>query len=119
VFRDPERGWVAGVCAGIADYVGADPLVVRLAALLCLVFFLPATLVTYAALALVLKPRPSLLYATPEEESFWRSLRIDPAQVLHEVRGRLRGVERRVVRIETLVTTDEFELRRGLRDLGG
>jgi signal transduction histidine kinase len=42
--RDPERGLVAGVCAGIAERVGIDPIIVRLA-------FVAAALFSGAGLA--------------------------------------------------------------------
>jgi phage shock protein C len=117
VYRDTERGWIFGVCAGIADYIGVEPLLVRLAALLCLVFFFLPVLVAYAVFAIVLKPRPPALFASPSEEAFWRSIRTGPGEVLHGLNARLRAVDRRVRRMETLVTSNEFDLRRGFRDL--
>ena len=30
LYRDPRNGMLAGVCAGIAEYLGIDPTVVRL-----------------------------------------------------------------------------------------
>ena len=119
VYRDTERGWIAGVCAGIADYAETEPTLVRLAAVLCLIFFCVPTLVAYAAFALVLKRKPPALFATPAEESFWRGLRNDPGAMLHGLGTRFHGLERRLARAEALVTSDEFELRRGFRDLGG
>ncbi len=118
VYRDTERGWIFGVCAGIADYVGVEPLPVRLAALLCLVFFFVPVLVAYAVFAIVLKPRPPALFASEREEAFWRGVRTGPGEVLHGLNTRLRGVDRRIRRMETLVTSNEFDLRRGFRDLG-
>ena len=41
LWRDRDRGIIAGVCAGIADYIGVEPIVVRLVAVLGLVFFFP------------------------------------------------------------------------------
>ncbi len=119
IYRDTERAWIAGVCAGIADYLGTEPLVIRLAALLCLVFFMIPALVAYVAFALILRPRPPRLYASAAEEMFWRDMRGDPGGVLHGVRERFRSLERRLARAEALVTSDEFELRRGFRDIGG
>ncbi len=119
VYRDTERGWIAGVCAGIADYLGTPPTPVRVAAVLCLIFFFLPTLVAYAAFAIVLKPKPPELFATSEEEAFWRGLHAAPAQALHALRDRFRGVDRRLARMETLVTSDEFDLRRAFRDIGG
>ncbi len=118
VYRDTERGWIFGVCAGIADYIGVEPLPVRLAAVLCLVFFFVPALVAYAVFAIVLKPRPPALFASPHEEAFWRGVRTEPGEVLHGLNGRLRAIHKRIGRMETLVTSNEFDLRRGFRDLG-
>lgn len=119
IYRNTERGWIAGVCAGIADYVGTDPMLVRLAAVLCLIVFCLPTMVAYVAFALVLKRKPPALFANPAEESFWRGLHSNPGGALYDVRERFGALERRLARAETLVTSDEFELRRGFRDIGG
>lgn len=118
VYRDTENGWIFGVCAGIADYIGVEPLLVRLAALLCLVFFFLPVLLAYAVFAIVLPPRPPALFASEHEEAFWRSVRAGPGEVLHGLNTRLRAVDKRIRRMETLVTSNEFDLRRGFRDLG-
>jgi phage shock protein C len=118
VYRDTERGWLFGVCAGIADYIGVEPLPVRFAALLCLVFFFLPVLVAYAVFAIVLKPKPPTLFASESEELFWRGVRTGPGEVLHGLNARLRAVDKRVRRMEALVTSNEFDLRRGFRDLG-
>lgn len=119
IYRDAERGWIAGVCAGIADYVGTEPMVVRLAAILCLIFFFVPTLVAYLAFACLLQRRPPRLFATADEETFWRGMRGDPGGVLHTLRERFRSLERRLARAETVVSSDEFDLRRRFRDIGG
>jgi phage shock protein C len=119
LYRDTERGWIAGVCAGIADYLGTNPLPVRLAALLFLIFFFLPAIVAYIAFALVLKPKPPIAFATPAQEALWRELRTEPASVLHRLSTKLRGLDGRIRRMETLVTSEEFDLRRGFRDLGG
>ena len=49
LWRDTDRGILAGVCAGIADYVGVEPIVVRLATVLGLVFFFPPTIAASAS----------------------------------------------------------------------
>jgi len=38
LYRNPARGIIAGVCAGIADYFGIEPVLVRLS--FCLALFL-------------------------------------------------------------------------------
>jgi phage shock protein C len=117
VYRDPARGWIAGVCAGIADHIELEPMLVRLVAVLCLIFFFIPTMVAYVAFALVLKPKPPALFASADEESFFRGLRSDPGSTLRGIRERFGRLERRLARAEALVTSDEFDLRRRFRDL--
>jgi len=117
IYRDPARGWIAGVCAGVADHLGVEPILVRLVAVLCLIFFILPTIVAYVAFALVLKPRPPALFASADEESFFRGLRSDPGSTLRGIRERFGRLERRLARAEALVTSDEFDLRRRFRDL--
>jgi phage shock protein C len=74
LWRDTRRGMIAGVCAGIADYIGVEPIVVRLVAVLCLFFFFPPTIVTYAILAIVLRRKPPEPYSSPDEKASWRGL---------------------------------------------
>jgi len=56
-FRSAD-GKVFGVCAGIADHFGWSRTVVRLIALLGLVFFFPAVLIVYLLAALLMDREP-------------------------------------------------------------
>lgn len=47
---------VAGVCGGLADYLGVDPTLVRVGAIVALVAGFPATLVAYVV-AWAIMPR--------------------------------------------------------------
>ena len=118
IWRDRDHAWVAGVCAGLADYLGVPVGLVRVATLLSLVFFILPTAVGYAVAAFVLKPKPPALFADPAQEAFWRGLRADPAASLETVTARLRALDKRLARAERLVASDEFDLRRRFRDLG-
>lgn len=118
VYRDPSRRVLAGICVGIADYLGVGPLMVRLAAMLGLLLFTVPTAVAYVTLALVLPRRPARLYATRADEEFWRGMQSDPGGTLQSLRLRFRDMERRIRHMETLVTSEELPLRRGFRDLG-
>jgi phage shock protein C len=118
LYRDTERRWLAGVCAGIADYLGTPPALVRALAVLGLVFFGVPTLIAYLVLGVALRPRPARLFQNPAEEGFWRDMRISPADTLASLRHTFRDLEYRLQRAEALVTSQEFELRRGLRDIG-
>jgi phage shock protein C len=118
LWRDSDRGIIAGVCAGIADYIGVEPIVMRLVAVLGLVFFFPPTIVVYVILALVLRPKPPALYASPDEEAFWRGVGTAPADTLQSLKRKFVDLEARLAQMEGQVTSGDFELHRKFRDLG-
>ncbi|MBV8120320.1 MAG: envelope stress response membrane protein PspC [Alphaproteobacteria bacterium] len=118
LWRDTDRGIIAGVCAGIADYIGVEPMIVRLVAVLCLFFFFPPTIVTYVILAIVLRPKPPRLYADPGEEAFWRGVGIAPADTLQSLKRKFRDLDLRLVQMERQITSGDFDLHRQFRNLG-
>ena len=117
LWRDTDRGIIAGVCAGIAGYIGVEPIVVRLVAVLGLVFFFPPTIVAYVILALVLRPKPRMLYASPDEEAFWRGVGTAPADTLHSLKRKFADLEARLGQMESQVASGDFDLHRRFRDL--
>jgi phage shock protein C len=118
LWRNTDRGMLAGVCAGIADYVGVEPIVVRVVVVLGLVFFFPPTIVAYVVLAVVLRPKPPALYASRDEEAFWRGVGTAPADTLHSLKRKLADLEARLGQMESQVASGDFELHRKFRDLG-
>jgi phage shock protein C len=118
LWRNTDRGMLAGVCAGIADYVGVEPIVVRVVVVLGLVFFFPPTIVAYVVLAVVLRPKPPALYASRDEEAFWRGVGTAPAGTLHSLKRKLADLEARLGQMESQVASGDFELHRKFRDLG-
>ena len=118
LWRDTDRGIIAGVCAGIADYISVEPIVVRLVVVLGLIFFFPPTIVAYVILAVVLRPKPPALYASPDEEAFWRGVGTAPADTLHSLRRKFADFEARLGQMESQVASGDFELHRQFRNLG-
>jgi phage shock protein C len=116
--RDRANAWLAGVCAGVAAYLGVDRVVVRLAAVAGLVFFTLPTLTIYIALAILLPTRPPRQFASPEEESFWRGVATEPGRTVSALRQRYRELEYRLRRLERAVTSENITLRRRFRDIG-
>lgn len=47
LYRTRDDQMIGGVCGGIARYLGVDPTLVRVAAVLALVFAFPAALIGY------------------------------------------------------------------------
>jgi phage shock protein C len=119
LYRDTENGRIAGVCAGIADYFGVRRSLVRLATLFSFVFFFVPTLVGYIALTVILPKRPARLYASREEEVFWRGVSAAPDDTLKALRHKFAELEQRLAGMETGVTSPDFDLHRKFHDLGG
>ena len=119
LYRDTHRAWLAGVCAGIADYFGVSAGLVRFLTFLSAVFFTMPAVFGYLIAALVLKRRPEHLYASGEEEAFWRSVRLEPSRTAHDLLRKFQELERRLRAAEAQVTSSEFKLRRQFKDLEG
>jgi phage shock protein C len=119
LYRDGRRAWLAGVCAGIADYFGVSPGLVRLLVFLSALFFTFPTVLGYLIAAFVLPRRPADMYESEEEERFWRSVRLEPARTAHDLTRKFQDLERRLRAAEARVTSSEFKLRRQFKDLEG
>ncbi len=117
LYRDSRRGMIKGVCAGLADYFGIETWVVRLIALVCLFVFPVPAVVAYVIAAVLLPKRPERLYRNDAEEGFWRGARTDPKRTFSELRHRFRSLEQRLRRMESYVTSREFDLKREIDDL--
>jgi phage shock protein C len=117
LYRNPRRGWVAGVCAGLADYFGLSPGLVRLVTLVLMIAFTLPTLLAYVIAAMVLQRRPEGMQASREEEAFWRSVRLEPSRTARDLARKFQDMERRLRAAEAKVTSSEYKLRRQFRDL--
>jgi phage shock protein C len=117
LYRDPAHGILAGVCAGIADYLGIERIVIRLAFVLALVFFIVPAALAYILLAIALPKRPPALYRSDEEAAFWRGVATTPDDTLAGLRRRFGDLEGRIREMERQVTSGDADLRRKFRDL--
>ena len=119
LYRNTRAGKIAGVCAGLADYLGVHVKWTRLGFILGTIFFFPFAPMAYVALAFVLRPGEpiSTRYQNPEEERFWRTYSVKPKATFSELKHRFRALDARVADMEKAVTTSEFSLRREFRDL--
>ncbi|MDX1480319.1 MAG: PspC domain-containing protein [Woeseiaceae bacterium] len=72
LYRDPEHGWLFGVCAGIADRFNLRTGMVRLVAVVSLLLFFWATLAVYLAAALLVRQKPLIYRGHESEYEFWR-----------------------------------------------
>lgn len=111
LYRDKENAKLLGVCSGIADYTGIDPLWVRLGLVATLFMGLfPFTLPLYILAGILLPKRPPHLYKDDKEQKYWQSVRQNPKRSTREIRGRFRDIDRRLAEVETFYVSNNQRL---------
>lgn len=125
--RDPARGKVSGVCAGIAGYYGLNLKLIRVAMIIAAFINPFLTIGGYALATFLLQPLPepqpdggrsemnagsSARRAKAAEEELPPELRFAA------LKDKFRELEERTGGIETLVTSKEFHLRRDFKNMG-
>lgn len=118
LYRVPGRGWLAGVAAGMADYLGADVRLVRLGWVLALIFFTPPAVIAYVVMTVVIPRRPEGLFGSEEEQKVRRTVHLGPHAALREAKAKMRDAEERLNRLEAAILSEDFQLRRKFRDIG-
>ena len=101
LYKDKVNAKWLGVCAGIADYTGTDPLLVRLGFVAGVIFGGGFTFPLYLVLAWLTEPKPVSQYADdPERQKFWSDVRVAPQRTVRDVHSRFRDIDRRLRDIE-------------------
>lgn len=119
LYRNPRRGMVFGVCAGIADYFGFDVTVTRVLFLIAALFSFPLLFVAYVLFGFLLPRKPDeAADQDPEIDPLRRRVRSSPHDTLGSVRYRFRELDLRLQRLEKYVTSNRFKLEREFRELG-
>jgi|TARA_R110002096_G_scaffold257381_1_gene451004 phage shock protein C len=118
LYLDKKNAKVSGVCAGLGDYFGIDPMVLRIAAVICAIFsgFI-FVLICYVVLAYFLDPKPQDMYENKKEGDFWKSVRTEPSNTVRDIRYKFRDIERRLRAAEAHVTSPQYNLHREINDL--
>jgi len=107
-YLDKANAKLAGVCSGLADYTGVDPLWVRIAVVFLTLFVSFITIPIYIVTALVADKRPLSLYSEVEEERLLR--RLERARRKGRARSDLSDIDRRVAEIEAHYSTSNARL---------
>ncbi len=120
LYRSREDRVLMGVCGGIAEHFGFSPWGVRIVFLLICLFcnvgiFVPVIL--YFVLGVTLKESPPRPFVTDEEEDFWNMYQTSRPDALRKVHRRFQSLDKRLQRMESIVTSPGFELEEEYRRL--
>lgn len=117
-YLDKRNSKLMGVCAGIADYTGFDPTLVRVGWFILLAFLGPLAVMIYLATAWIAPTKPEQFYEVdPQQQRFWQDVRTSPSRTAKEIRSRFRDIDRRLADIEHYVTTENRSLAREIEQL--
>jgi phage shock protein C len=117
LYRNPRRGVIFGVCAGIAEYFGFDVTVTRVIVAFGALFAFPMICGAYIVLAFLL---PCKNYTGTERDTVdpvERQVRSSPHDTLASVRYRFRDLDARLQRLEKYVTSSRYRLDREFQKL--
>ena len=111
---------IAGVCGGIAERFGWEPLLVRILTIVSFfVMFGPLVIMAYVIVWMITPSRRRADYEAKgsEEEAFWRGVSDRPRATFGNLKYTYMDLEERLRRLERDVTSDEWRLRKEFRDL--
>ncbi|MEO0467635.1 MAG: envelope stress response membrane protein PspC [Pseudomonadota bacterium] len=121
--RSRTNSVIAGVCGGIGERFGWDPVVVRLLAVVGFFFmFGPLIIVAYIVTWMLTPKRGRDEYrgrGNSDEEAFWRGVSDRPSATFANMKYTFMDLEERLQTLERNVTSDEWRLRKQFRDLEG
>ena len=113
LYRDKQNAKLMGVCAGIADYTGVNPLWIRLGFLIAVLsgVLSPVVLPLYFLAGLLLNKKPEYLYREkPEEQKYWQGVRQNPKRTTRQIRSKMKDVDRRLAEVETFYVSSNPRL---------
>jgi len=118
LYLDKKNGKILGVCAGLSDYTGIDPTVIRICAVLGLIS--PAggvVFIAYILMCWLLDDKPEDMFESKAQDAFWKAVRTQPKNTIRDVRHKFREIERRLRAAEAHVTSREYSLHKEFEDL--
>lgn len=123
--RNKIDGVIGGVCAGLADYFGIDVVIVRIMAIVGLIFLGGISLPAYILMWIfVPKDKRAPYYREYREAKKARKQHraskeksVIRTATFRDVKSKFRSLEERLQDLERSVTSKEWRLRREFRDL--
>lgn len=117
LYRNPRRGVIFGVCAGIAEYFGFDVSITRIVVVVGALFAMPMVCGAYVVLAFLLPTKEYTGTARDYGDPVEQQVRANPHDTLASVRYRFRDLDLRLQQLEKYVTSSRYKLDREFRKL--
>jgi len=136
LYRIPQAGKIAGVCAGIADYFGWETWLVRILVVSGVLFGMPFLILGYIVAWVILDKQPASKAmknkrkngnkSYDENETVNESIKVKariwqagepPKQAFHDIQRKFRSLERQLRDMEKYVTSSEFNVSREINKL--
>ena len=114
-----RRGWIFGVCKGIANYADIPVGWIRLGTFVALLMtgFWPMFLL-YIVAAIFLRPAPVLDFSDEEDWDFYQTYVTDRKIALQRLKRRCETLDRRTRRMENIVTNPSYDWERRFQSGG-
>lgn len=110
-----RTGLILGVCKGLAEFFDFSTFGIRVIAVgLLLLSGIWPTVILYFVAALLMKPEPVLFPETEEEQEFYNSYASSRRMALHRLKRTYDNLNRRIQRLEGVVTSREYDWERRL-----
>jgi len=105
-----RNGAILGVCRGIAEYFDFSLFWVRAITVVIFVFSgIWPIMILYFLAALLMKPEPVIPIASNDEQEFYDSYVSSRKGAADRLKRRYKNIERRIQRMEHIVTKPEFD----------
>jgi len=116
-YRSREDKVIAGICGGLAERFGWEPILIRALALI-LLFTVGVVLPVYLVIWILTPKAPyGRAPISPEEDAFWRGVSDRPNVTFGNLKYTFMDLEDRLQTLERNVTSDDWRLRKEFRDL--
>lgn len=112
-----RSGMICGVCKGIAEHLDFPVFWLRVIALVILFtagIFPPVLL--YFLAAIFMKPEPVIPFSDVEDQEFYNSYVSSRSMAVHRVKKTYDNLDRRIRRIEDIVTAKDYDWDYRLRE---
>ncbi|MBU1610392.1 MAG: envelope stress response membrane protein PspC [Proteobacteria bacterium] len=111
-----RNGKLLGVCQGIAEYLDVRASRIRIITVLAVIFtgVWPVGIL-YLVAAAIMKPEPMVPFESRDEQEFYDSYAGSRTGALSRLKGRFDTLDRRLRRMEDVVTSTDFQWEQKLR----